>query len=313
VPALDLNLLRVLDVLLEEGSVTRAGVRLGLTQSAVSHALNRLRHSFGDELFVRSAGGLRPTPRAMELAPALHAALVQLQSLTAPGAFDPATTERRFTIATGPYVCAVLIPAVVERLRALAPSAGLRISGYAPDLLEALDAGRLDAAIGGFENVGDRFALETLLEERLVWIVRPDHPLTRGTVTVERLVEHPHVRIGDESGDRLGSALRRRSSWEDRGAFESELSCRNLRRQIGVTVPDSFSALAVVTRSDMVALAPRRLAEMSARSGKLVMIEPPYGSPPVDIGLLYRRDRLGDPAVAWLRDLLVGAAADCLA
>jgi DNA-binding transcriptional LysR family regulator len=307
-PAVDLNLLRILDVLIEERSVTRAGARLGLTQSAVSHALNRLRHALGDELFVRTGAGLRPTSRAMEMAPALHAALAQLQAVTTREAFDPSSTERRFKISAGPYACAVLIPVVVERMRVLAPAAELRISGYRPDLLEALDAGRLDAAIGGFENFGERFALETILDERLVWIVRPGHPLTEGVVTVERLVEHAHVQIGEDVVDRGGAGLRRRSSWEDRGAFERELARRNLHRRIGVTVPDTFSALAVVSRSDMTALAPRRLAEVSAQAGRLVMIEPPYASPAVEVGLLYRRDRMGEPAVAWFLDLLAAAA-----
>src|ERR1700751_2917777 len=98
---LDLNLLRVFDVLLEERSVTRAGARLGLSQSAVSHALNRLRHAFGDELFQRTAQGMTPTQRALEIGPRVHAALTQLQAAVSPPAFDAATTDRRFVLAAG--------------------------------------------------------------------------------------------------------------------------------------------------------------------------------------------------------------------
>src|ERR1700739_2974789 len=107
---LDLNLLRVFDVMLEERSVTRAGARLGLTQSAVSHALNRLRYALGDELFVRGTNGMLPTPRAIELCPLRHAALVQLQAAIAPADFSPATSERRFVMVAGSYACAVLAP-----------------------------------------------------------------------------------------------------------------------------------------------------------------------------------------------------------
>src|SRR5260221_569745 len=96
----DLNLLRVFDVLLEERSVTRTGARLGLTQSAVSHALNRLRYMLGDELFARGPGGMQPTPRAVEMGPQVHAALNQLQAALAPSDFDPATSEPRFAAGT---------------------------------------------------------------------------------------------------------------------------------------------------------------------------------------------------------------------
>src|SRR5512140_105390 len=101
--SLDLNLLRVFDVLLEERSVTRAGARLGLTQSAVSHALNRLRYVLEDDLFVRGPAGMQPTPRAVEMGPQVHAALNQLQAAMAPSDFHAATTERRFAVIAGAY------------------------------------------------------------------------------------------------------------------------------------------------------------------------------------------------------------------
>ena len=116
--SLDLNLLRVFDVLLEERSVTRAGARLGLTPSAVSHALSRLRYHLGDELFRRDAQGMQPTRRALEIGPSLHAALGQLQSALDPGDFEPAISDHRFSVVAGAYACAVLMPAVV------APAAG---------------------------------------------------------------------------------------------------------------------------------------------------------------------------------------------
>src|ERR1700741_3459721 len=99
--AIDLNLLRVFDALLEEGSVTRAGSRLGLSQSAVSHSLNRLRALLGDDLFLRTSSGIRPTARATEIGPEVHAALRQIQSALSVKSFDPATTEQSFTIMAG--------------------------------------------------------------------------------------------------------------------------------------------------------------------------------------------------------------------
>src|SRR5678815_4147371 len=133
---LDLNLLRVLDVLLEERSVTRAGARLGLTQSAVSHALNRLRFVLNDELFTRGPTGMQPTQRAVDMGPQVHAALNQLQAALSPADFEPATSERRFSVVAGPYASAILVPPVVGRLAVAAPHVDLAIVELAPDVLD---------------------------------------------------------------------------------------------------------------------------------------------------------------------------------
>ena len=308
-PSIDLNLLRVLDVLLEERSVTRAGTRLGLTQSAVSHALNRLRYQLDDELFQRNAQGMQPTARALEIAPRLHAALSQLQGAVTPLDFDPATSDRRFNIAAGAYACAVLLPPVVAHLRASAPKAVLQISEVGPDLVEQLDGGRLDFVIAGVSAAPERYARERLMVETLAWIVRGGHPLANGGATLEDLAQFPHVVVEGRREPANRPALRLQSSWEDMGAFESELAKRGISRQVGVIVPDTYSALAIVLRSDMAALIPRRLALLSAQSGRLVLIEPPYESPPVNVSLLYRKDRLAEPPIAWMRALLNEAAA----
>src|SRR5690349_19729506 len=126
-PLANLNLLRVLDVLLAERSVTRAGSRLGLAPSAVSHALGRLRHALNDELFVRGPAGMRPTARALELGAQVHASMAQLQAALAPSDFDPATTQRRFRVVAGAYAASVLAPPIAARLAAQAPHAALAV------------------------------------------------------------------------------------------------------------------------------------------------------------------------------------------
>ena len=312
---LDLNLLRVLDVLLEERSVTRAGTRLGLTQSAVSHALNRLRYMLNDDLFVRGPAGMQPTPRAIEMGPQVHAALNQLQAALAPSDFDPATSERRFAVVAGAYASAVLTPPVVSRLAQAAPLSELLIAELASDVLERVDARRVDFMVGGVLAAPDRFARETLMTEALAWVVRGDHPLTlRGHVDLEALVSVPHVVISrrlpgliDDGAERR--AFVSRASWEDAGAFEAALSEQGLTRRVGVTVPDTYSALAVASRTDMATLIPRRLALLSAQGGRIKLIEPPYESPTVDVTLLFLKDRLAEPAIAWMRDLIRAAAA----
>lgn len=306
--SIDLNLLRVFDVLLEERSVTRAGTRLGLTQSAVSHALNRLRYHLDDELFQRNANRMQPTRRALEIGPSLHAALSQLQGALTPPDFDPAVSERRFDVAAGAYACAVLVPVVVAELQASAPNVLLQIGENPPDLVEQLDSGRIDFVIAGIDQAPERFARERLIQEELAWVVRAGHPLADIGASLTELVSIPHVVVAGRREAVSRSTIGLRSSWEDMGAFESELAKRGMTRKVGVVAPDTFSAMAIVVRSEMAALIPRRLALLSSQSGRLALIEPPYESPSVDVSLLYRKDRLAEPPMAWMRRLLSDAA-----
>lgn len=312
---LDLNLLRVFDALLQERSVSRAGVRLGLSQSAVSHALGRLRQALGDELFRRGLAGMQPTARALEIGPTVHTALLQMQTVLAPAHFDPATTERRFTLVAGPYVCAVLVPGLTARLRERAPRAELRIMGFAWDAIESLEIGRADAALGGFESAAERFSYRALFHENLVWVVRAGHPLAADDAapTLKALAEAEHVVVDYPKPDVSPSEdrrLRRRPTLEDPDLFQRELMRQGLERRVGVVVPDSYTALAVVAHSDMAALAPRRLAEKAVERGFLKVLKAPYESPALEIGVLHMRDRAGDPAQMWLLDLLAESARD---
>jgi DNA-binding transcriptional LysR family regulator len=309
VASLDLNLLRVFDVLLEERSVTRAGARLGLTPSAVSHALSRLRYHLGDDLFQRDASGMQPTRKALEIGPSLHSALAQLQAALTPADFDPAVSDHRFNVVAGAYACAVLMPAVVAELQAKAPGVLLQIAETPPDLVEQLDSRQVDFVVAGFEAIPERFARERLIKEDLTWVVRAGHPLCNGPASLEALVSVPHVVVSGNRDVVGRPAISLRSSWEDLGAFESEVAKRGLRRRVGVVAPDTFSAMTIVARSEMAALIPRRLALLSAQSGRLALIDPPYETPPVDVALLYRKDRLAEPPIAWMRAVLSDAAA----
>src|SRR3954453_1654714 len=148
--SLDLNLLRVLDALLEERSATRAGERLGLSQSAVSHALNRLRFALRDELFMRSALGLEPTARALQIGGRVRQGLLQLQIAVTDGGVAPASTDRQFVIACSDYASAAIVPGLMARLRDRAPGASLRVVPSHAGVAEALQTGRVDLGIGSF-------------------------------------------------------------------------------------------------------------------------------------------------------------------
>jgi DNA-binding transcriptional LysR family regulator len=303
----DLNLARVFLALLDEGSVTRAGTRLGLTQSAVSHALNRLRYVLADELFVRGPRGMQPTARAAEIAPRIRQGLEELQAALEPVAFNPAESDRRFVIAAGTYSASVLLPEAIERIRRAAPRVSVRVRPPYPAVAEELDSGRSDIVIGVFGRTPPRFDSEPLFRERLVWVLREGHPLGDGPLTLERLARAPHlivaagdVDLGQESVVEQG--LERRVLVED-GAMAEELAAHGLERIAPLTLPDMHSALAVAARSDLAAAVPSGLARMFAKALKLRIYEPPYASPPRDITMLWRRDKDG-PALQWLRTVL---------
>jgi DNA-binding transcriptional LysR family regulator len=315
--SLNLNLLRVFDALIEERSVTRAGERLGLSQSAISHALNRLRYVLNDELFVRMPDGMRPTSRASEIAPRLREGLLQLQLALGPTEFDPARTERRFTITCGEYVGTVLMPGLIARVRSLAPGAELRIRPSNIGVAEALLAGRVDLAIGSFRRVPEPFVHEPLFQETRVWVLSAEHPAAQADLTLERLASLSHLIISATGEDEhavdgyvVDHGLERLVTRSEVGLLQGALAAHGLRRVIRLTTPHFLAALAVVSRSDMAAPLPRRLAAASADQYRLRLFDPPYPSPPFDIMALWHRDHGDEPAIAWLRSVMRDVAAD---
>jgi DNA-binding transcriptional LysR family regulator len=314
--ALDLNLLRVFDALFEERNVTRAAQRLGLTQSAVSHALNRLRFTIGDELFVRGPSGMRATPRAAEMGPRIREGLLQLGAALAPGEFTPAETERMFSVAAGSYACAVLLPSVFATVRRLAPRAEIRIRGAGLGLAEELDAGRADLAIGSFNAIPDRFDSLPLFRERLVWTMRSDHPLATGPLDLDRLTSAAHIvlALGEDAhavdGAVAQSGLERRVIWDDSGVIRRACAEKGIAPPPTYHAQDALSALALMSTSDLVALLPSRLAAAHAEPMGLVLFDPPYPTTTFEIALLWRREH-DAPALAWLRRL-IGDAANAL-
>ena len=300
---LDLNLLRVFQALLEEQSATRAGERLGLTQSAVSHALGRLRASLGDDLFERGASGLQATPRALEMAPAIRAALKMLEDAVSPSRFDPATTDRLFHVAASPYARSVIMPAVVRRVLAEAPGAKLHLVSPSSNVVDDLDRGRLDVVIGAFDHVDDRFEHVPLFDETGVWVIRAGHPALSPGISDEVLAKLPRLLISGaeprEPTRGRGLGLQRLSNWHDSYALGG-VALREVDSP--VSVPDAYSALIIVGETDMAALLPRRLALLAQQRGKLVLIEPSREPEPASFGAVIRSGE-SEP-VNWLLEIV---------
>lgn len=285
----DLNLLLSLKVLLEEGNVTRAGRRLGLSQPAMSAALARLRRRFDDELLTRSGREYELTPFAVELLPEVQHALRLIgKALRVEEGFDPATSERTFRLAMSDYAIAVVHDPLVARVSELAIGVRLRIDHLGPDarsserILLAYDA--LIAPLGfGFPGES-----RPLWRDRMVCLVDRSHPrLESGGLTLADLAALPHAVAAFGPGvvtpvDRIFGEL-------------------GIDRRIQVRVAGWLPLPFVIEGTTLVAVVPERLARLHTRAGgPLVQVEPPFGPVPLREGYWFARARLADPAHQWL-------------
>jgi DNA-binding transcriptional LysR family regulator len=287
----DLNLLVVFDATIQEKNVTRAGQRLGLTQSAVSHALARLRHMLKDELFVRTPEGMLPTPRAERMAGAIHQALQEMRVTLEADEFDPSSASRVFTIAANNYAARAVIPPLVQHVAALAPFVVMDVRPIGMlHMLDQLDAGTVELALSPLVEGGERFKCLGLLEDSYVAVAAYDHPLaSEPTLSIERLANLPHIAIT--------------SSGDDTHFVDDALAEQGLGRRIWTKLP-LHSVLSVLASSQAVTVVPRRVAEDFMASCPLTVRPLPFPSPRVSLSMIWHR-RLDDhPAHRWLRNAL---------
>jgi DNA-binding transcriptional LysR family regulator len=302
---IDLNLFRIFNALMEHRSVTRAAHHLGVTQPAVSHALTRLRKALDDPLFIRAQSGLQPTARAEEIADGVRRGLLHLRNALAPTTFNPTVAERHFTIAAGNYFCTLLIPALVERLRLEAPAVSLRLVPSSEMLIPALDGGTIDLALGGWLDAPRRIIVEPLYRERMVWIASTDNPITRGDIPPERIDGAMRIKIVPskpfEVAGRIG---------EDTASATDQMKRSPLEPgDHRITVYDPQTAVALVARTDLIALVPEKVAVLAAALGRIVTIGGGIReAAPYQMALIWHARHRADQGLAWLRDRIREAA-----
>jgi len=293
VRSLDLNLLLVLCVLLEERSVTRASRRLGLSQSATSRALGRLREAVGDELLVRTRAGMRPTPRALELGAVLEPMFSELEGALGAGErFDPQRVARTFRIGTVDYPVAVLGPPLLATLEREAPHVALAFSPMGDDLDEALEAGEVDLAILPRRESAAGVVWSDLFSDRFVTIARSGHPRVGKRLTVARFAREAHVVVAPDR--------RATTSAVDRG-----LESRGLARRVAVRVPSFLVAPLVVAESDAISTMPERLARRFAPGLDLRVLACPLPLPALVVGAAWHERLRNDPGHRWIRRRLL--------
>jgi DNA-binding transcriptional LysR family regulator len=311
---LDLNLLRVFDALIEERSVTRAAARLNITPSAVSHALARLRDLFEDQLFVRGPQGMQATPRAAEIGPRLRDGLHQLEMALTPRAFEPLASDRVFTIACSGYICAVLLPELMRRMRTQAPGAKLVVRSLEAGVVAALEAGQVDLLVGGFGHVPERFDTELLFRDAPVWLLGRDYLDPKTELSPDRVARLP--KLSTTSGGNANhiegvvveNGLERRVSLDEHSGVVGVPLGDMDGGPILASIPYSSVAPLIVKHSDMAALLPRRLANLFVQSFDLDIAEPDSDLRKLEILSLWHREHGNHAAIAWFRSLLAEVA-----
>ena len=313
---LDLNLFRVFDMIMVHRSVAAASRDLGVTASAVSHALTRLRKLLDDEVFVAGPNGMVPTQKAIELAPSIRQGLGSLVRALEARPFTPAQMVRTFGIACSDLPGITILPIVMTRLLSFAPNASLKVLPMGRmDIVESLDDGRIDLVVGWFDKLPDRLRRHTLMQEEEAMVVRAGHPLTQQSVTRQQLFAFPHTVVeftgskaeaGDGFLDERGVVRR---TWIERLLVEASGRSRDVVGRVTLTLPSYGAVAAIVEATDMIATLPRRLAQRSVDRDGLVMLDLPYSPLCVAVEVVWHERSDSNPGLCWLIEQFKAAAA----
>jgi DNA-binding transcriptional LysR family regulator len=292
---LDSSLLIPLDALLKERHVSRAAARVGLTQSAMSRVLARLRDTLGDPLLVRSGRSMTLSPRAEALAQPLSLAIANLERVLAgDDAFDPATSRRSFRVATVDYGAAVAIAPLMRMITEQAPNVDLSVDPLRSDSLDELDPGALDFVLAPRRRSSAGIVWTKLPADRFVSVVRKRHPRVGAKLDLDLYCSLAHVVVVPE----------RRAT----NAIDTLLARVGRRRHVGLRVPSFLVAPLAVAESDMILTTPESVARIFAQSLALRVLAPPLPIEAVSLSLAWHERQRADPGHTWLRRMIVDAA-----
>ncbi len=295
---LDLNLLVALDALLTERSVTRAALRIGIGQSAMSHALARLRATLADEILTRSPDGMRPTPRALALIAPVRSALSQIEAIVAPpAAFDPATADVTFRLGIPDSTEILQMPQLVAHLQRVAPGVKLllrNVDRYR--ILDDLDSGRIDLGIGVFEQGQTHHKRRILNKENYLCVFNAELVGVSPPISLEDYVRIPHI---------LTSLVE-----TAHGVVDEALSKIGRTRVIALTSPRFTVMPFVVQQAPVIATMHSRLAYFFGDCLGLTVSPPPIDLPDVSISMIWHASNDDVPSQRWLRETIVALRRD---
>jgi DNA-binding transcriptional LysR family regulator len=285
---LDAGLLLVFEAVSRTGNFSHAAVSVGLSPSAVSHSVARLREIFDDPLFLRQAQGVTPTLRAKALrGPVANALGALRRALNEASDFKPSAIDRVFQIAALDAFIATLAPPLLARLASEAPGARIAFVTHGrEETRKALLEGRADLALGVFEDHSQDFLAQSIGSESFVVVARRDHPLLAGGLSLEAWLACDHL-IVSAAGDLVG-------------AVDVALAARGLSRRTTAAMPQFLATFATLAASDATATVTQSLATAFAPTFGLAIHAPPIDLPPFQLTILRARPRAPDPALDWL-------------
>ncbi|QYA13195.1 LysR family transcriptional regulator [Rhizobium sp. AB2/73] len=291
---IDLNLLKVLDALLAETSVSGAARRLRLSQPATSAALSRLRRLLDDPLLIRRGNAMIATARAEELRPRIAGLLDEIaRSFDRPGTFVPGDSSRRFRILASEYAVMVLLGPLAMRLSHESPGITLELLPFDPRFEERLANHDADLAISRVDLLHPGRNLERLISDSYVSVVRKAHPRLSGDVSVEAFVAEQHAMITS-----VGRA---------EGDVDRALGKEGLRRHVALTLPHYLVAPEILAGSDLIMTVPRRIAAQFCTVWPLRMFSPPINVKGFEVAAAWHPRSAADPAIVWLLEALKGS------
>ncbi len=299
---MDLNLLLAFDALMQDGNLTRAGFRLGLSQPSMSHALSRLRAISGDPLFVRVPTGMEPTAFAKQIAGTVKDGLAMLQgALEGASVFDPATCDRTFQLLMSDIGELVYLPRLITRLNTVAPGVNLRVLQLPRESYHtAFTSGEADLALGFLPALKAGFYQQRLFVDSYVCLARTDHPRVGGSLTLKQFSEESHILI-EPAGSRYSNISLQSSTTT---FIERYLANKGLSRRIALRVPHFMVVPEIVQQTDLLATVPSYVMAFIPAMPRIKMLRLPVETPRFEIKQFWHQRSHNDVANKWLRGVI---------
>ncbi|MDP3668937.1 MAG: LysR family transcriptional regulator [Telluria sp.] len=294
----DLNLLLVFHQLLMERRVSRVAEKLGLSQPAISNALNRLRRLLGDELFLRTSKGMEPTPYAIQLAEPIAYALSTIHnSLNQRASFDPATSERRFTAGMTDIGEIYFLPKLMDALARVAPHVSVStVRNTAVNLRDEMEAGHVDIAMGLLPQLKSGFFQRRLFRQRYVCMFREGHALDKPQITLKQFSDAEHVVVV--------------AAGTGHSMVDESIERKGIHRNVKLTVPHFVAVGHILSTSDMIATVPERYARECAKPFGLKYVTHPVMLPEIGINVFWHAKYHKEPGNQWLRGVVFDSFSD---
>ena len=288
----DLNLLLIFRALFEEKNVTRASKKVGITQPAMSNALNRLRYLVNDELFIRGPKGMRPTARAIELAPPIQEALSNIELSLSEINFDPYTAKRLFRISISDDIAPLVIPNLVEEIKKSSPNSELCIrSEQGFEAINLLDKNETDFAMGRFESVPSRFGFKVLFDEKYVCMMNTNHKLANEKkLSMDQYLSTNHLRVAP-----MDAQI---------SPIDRALAQLNLERKISVRIDLITMSPYVLRNTELVLTLPSKTANRIAKNYNFFISELPVELETRQTKLIWHKELTKHPAFDWMKEKL---------